>query len=94
MAATYSFRFLGPGLPRALGVLAPSMAEAPRFVPALGVGPLRLLPGGASDDGVLAPFMADVSAGVSAVELAVWGAGEASGVDAGLDAGDGRAGAS
>lgn len=95
----YSFRFLGPGLPRALGVLAPSMAAAPRFGAALGAGALRLLPGadagGASDDGVLAPFMA---AGVSARESAagvsaVWGAGEASGVDAGLDAGDGCAAA-
>lgn len=91
-------RFLGPGLLRDLGVLAPSMAEAPRFVPAFGAGILRLLPGaaGASDDGVLAPFMAaGVSAGVSAaVESAMMGAGEASGVDAGLDAGDGWAGAS
>lgn len=81
-------------------MLEPSRAAAPRFVPALGVGPLRLLPGpeagGASDDGVLAPFMAaGVSAGVStAVESAIWGAGEASGVDAGLDAGDGWAVAS
>lgn len=98
MRVTYSLRFLGPGLPRGLGVLAPSIAEAPRFVPAFGADPLRLLPGagGASDDGVLAPFMAaGVSAGVSAaVESALMGAGEASGVDAGFDAGDGCAGAS
>lgn len=69
-------------------------------MPALGAGPLRLLPGpdagGASDEGVLAPFMAaGVSAGVSAaVESTIWGAGEASGVDAGFDAGDGCAGVS
>lgn len=98
MGATYSFRFLGPGLPRGFGVLAPSRAAALRFVPALGAGALRLLPeaGGASDDGVSAPFMAaGVPAGVSAaVESASWGAGEASGVDAGLDAGDGCAVAS
>lgn len=100
MGATYSFRFFGPGLPRGFGVLEPSTAAALRFVPAFGVGPLRLLPGpdagGASDDGVLAPFMAaGVSAGVSAAGVsAIWGAGEASGVDAGLDAGDGCAGAS
>jgi hypothetical protein len=98
MRVTYILRFLGPGLPRGLGVLAPSIAEAPRFVPAFGAGALRLLPGagGASDDGVLAPFMAaGVSAGVSAaVESAIMGAGEASGVEAGFDAGDGCAGAS
>ncbi len=76
------------------------MAAAPRFMPAFGAGPLRLLPGpeagGASDDGVLAPFMAvGVSAGVSAaVESTIWGASEASDVDAGFDAGDGCAGAS
>lgn len=93
--ATYSFRFFGPGLPRGFGVLEPSMAAAPRFVPAFGAGPLRLLPGadavGASDDGVLAPFIAaGVSAGVSAaVKSAIWGAGEASGVDAAFDTGDG-----
>lgn len=81
-------------------MLEPSRAAAPRFVPALGAGPLRLLPGadagGASDDGVLAPFMAaGVSAGVSAAaESAMWGAGEASGVEAGFDAGDGCAGGS
>lgn len=98
MGMTYSFRFFGPGLPRGLGVLEPSMAAALRFVPAFGAGPLRLLPGpdagGASDDGVLAPFMAaGVSAGVSAAGVsAIWGAGEASGVDAGFDAGDGCAG--
>ena len=51
-----------------------------------------MLPGGASDDGVLAP---SVAAGVSAaVESAIMGAGEASGVEAGLDTGEGRAGAS
>src|SRR5690242_4144756 len=96
--ATYSLRFFGPGLPRAFGVLAPSTAAAPRFVPAFGGGALRLLAeaGGASDDGVSAPFMAaGVSAGVSAAaESAGWGAGEASGVEAGLDAGDGCAVAS
>ncbi len=49
-------------------------------------------PGGASDDGVLAPFMAT---GVSAAGVsAIWGAGEASGVEAGFDAGDGCAAAS
>lgn len=100
VGATYSLRFFGPGLPRAFGVLAPSTAAALRFVPALGGGALRLLAeaGGASDEGVSAPFMAaGVSAGVSAaVESASarLGGGEASGVEAGLDGGDGCAVAS
>ena len=79
---------------RDLGVLGPgvpSTAAALRFVPAFEPGRLfRLLveaaAGGASDEGVLAPLMTAVeSAGVSAaVESTVWGAGEGSGVEAGL----------
>lgn len=65
---TYRFFFLlGPGLPRCFGSepFVPSITAADRFEP--GFGPLRFGPGGASDDGVLVPFMAAVeSAGVSA----------------------------
>jgi hypothetical protein len=91
---TYILRLLGPGLGRDLGVLgpdAPSTAAALRFVPAFEPGRLfRLLvepaAGGARDEDVLVPFMAAVeSAGVSAaVESTVGGAGEGSGVEAGL----------
>lgn len=90
-----SFFLLGPGLPRAFGVagLWPSMTVALLFVP--GFGPFRFAAGGASEDGVLAPFMVAVeSAGVSAgVGSTIWGAaGVSDGDELGFDSGESSAG--
>lgn len=87
---TYSFFRFGPGFPLALGVAAvPSMAVALRLVP--GFGPFRgfglsdAAAGGASDDGVLVPFMMAVeSAGVAAGvgSMVIWGVSDGGEVEA------------
>lgn len=97
-STTYSLRFLGPGLARARGLLAPSRAAAPRLVPALDAAGFHVLPGtgAASDDGVLAPLRAAAGESAAAVVVVVAasgmvGAGDASGVEPSLDAGEGCA---
>jgi hypothetical protein len=97
LRCTYIFFRLGPGFPLCFGVvapLAPSIAAAFRFVP--GLGPFLLGPaaGGASDDGVLVPFMLGVeSAGVSAGvgSMLICGAGVSDGGDSGFADGAGVA---
>jgi len=88
MSPSFCFLVLGPGLPRAFGALvAPSTAAMPRF---LGAGPFRLGPvaGGASDDGVLVPFIGvEASAGVSAEGSMIWGAAGVLGDEVGFGAG-------
>lgn len=71
------------------------MTAALRFVP--GFGPFRFADGGASEDGVLAPFMVAVeSAGVSAgVGSTTWGAaGVSDGDELGFESDEGSGGCS
>lgn len=83
MSPSFCF-FLGPGLPRGFGVPVPFAPSAVARLRFLGTGPLRLGPvvGGANADGVLVPFMTlveSVSAGVSAADSTIWGAGVGAG---------------
>lgn len=100
MKGTYVLAFLdlGPGLPRGLAAPSGPSAAAPLFVPLGAAGFLRLLPGGggASEPGVLTPFMAPSGVAFESAGVSTAGAGSVTlgrGVSEGADVDLGAEGA-